>query len=59
MGMVFGDIEQHNGLTLFLAMVFYAVEIYADFSGYTDIAGLSIKIPEAPGSLLIRYRRLW
>ncbi len=43
-GMVFGNIEQHNGSTLFLAMVFYAVEIYADFSGYTDIAIGSAKI---------------
>lgn len=39
---VFNDIPHANGLTILLAIVFFAFEIYCDFSGYTDIAiGLS------------------
>ena len=30
--------EQHNGMTLLLATVFFAIQIYCDFSGYSDIA---------------------
>ncbi len=30
--------EQHNGTTLALATVFFAFQIYCDFSGYSDIA---------------------
>ena len=35
---------QHNGTTLLVATVFYAFQIYADFSGYTDIALGSAKL---------------
>lgn len=36
--------EYHNGTTLLLATVFFAFQIYADFSGYTDIAMGSAKL---------------
>ena len=32
------DPSQHNGLTLLLATFFYTIQIYCDFSGYSDIA---------------------
>jgi len=35
---VFGDPARHSALEAFFAIVGYAVVIYADFSGYTDIA---------------------
>jgi alginate O-acetyltransferase complex protein AlgI len=35
---VFGNIDQHNGTSLAIAVVFYSFRVYADFSGYTDIA---------------------
>lgn len=35
---VYDNYEHHSGLTLLVATFFYAVQIYADFSGYTDIA---------------------
>jgi D-alanyl-lipoteichoic acid acyltransferase DltB (MBOAT superfamily) len=35
---VYENSEHHNGTTLIIATVFYAFQIYADFSGYTDIA---------------------
>ncbi|MEZ0486219.1 MBOAT family O-acyltransferase [Fibrella aquatica] len=34
----FGQIDTANGGTLFLAAIFYSIQIYCDFSGYTDIA---------------------
>ena len=30
--------EQHNGMTFILATIFFAFQIYCDFSGYSDIA---------------------
>ncbi len=30
--------EQHTGITLLVATIFFAVQIYCDFSGYSDIA---------------------
>jgi D-alanyl-lipoteichoic acid acyltransferase DltB (MBOAT superfamily) len=41
---VYGNAGQHNGTTLAVATVFYAFQIYADFSGYTDIALGSAKV---------------
>ena len=39
---VFSSPGSYGGLTLCMAVVFYAIELYADFSGYMDIAaGLS------------------
>ena len=35
---VFPSAREHSGITLFLASIFYVLELYADFSGYTDIA---------------------
>ena len=34
----FGNAGSTNGSTLLLAAVFYSIQIYCDFSGYTDIA---------------------
>ena len=34
---VYGDVRSYRGLPLLLATVFFAVQLYADFSGYTDI----------------------
>jgi len=35
---VFGSYGDHSGSTLFLAGVLFAMQIYGDFSGYSDIA---------------------
>jgi len=35
---IYNNPEQHNGQTLALATVFFAFQIYCDFSGYSDIA---------------------
>lgn len=35
---VYASPQEHNGLQLTLATVFFAYQIYCDFSGYTDIA---------------------
>jgi alginate O-acetyltransferase complex protein AlgI len=35
---VYNNSEHHNGPTLLVATIFFAFQIYADFSGYTDIA---------------------
>lgn len=35
---VFSNVYAHNGLTLLIGVFFYAIELYADFSGYMDIA---------------------
>ena len=37
-GEVYGAPEAHSGLGLMLATVFFAIQIYCDFSGYSDIA---------------------
>ncbi len=34
----FGDISTANGAQLYIALLFFAVQLYADFSGYCDIA---------------------
>lgn len=36
--MIFNNYTQYNGLTLFLGAIFFSFQIYADFSGYSDIA---------------------
>ncbi|MDM8543757.1 MBOAT family O-acyltransferase [Desulfococcaceae bacterium HSG9] len=39
---VYGNIVNHSGLTFQVATIFFAFQIYCDFSGYSDIArGLS------------------
>lgn len=35
---VFNNITQHNGFALVLAAVFFSIQIYCDFSGYSDMA---------------------
>jgi alginate O-acetyltransferase complex protein AlgI len=35
---VYNNSEHHNGITLSIATVFFAFQIYCDFSGYSDIA---------------------
>ena len=35
---VYNNPEQHNGKTFILATIFFAIQIYCDFSGYSDIA---------------------
>lgn len=35
---VYNNAEQHSGLTLVVATIFFAFQIYCDFSGYSDIA---------------------
>jgi len=34
----YGNVAHHNGLTMWVAVFFYAFQIYCDFSGYSDIA---------------------
>lgn len=41
---VYNNSEHHSGTTLIIATVFFAFQIYADFSGYTDIALGSAKL---------------
>lgn len=41
---VYGNIQEHSGPTLLIAAILYSFQIYADFSGYTDIALGSAKI---------------
>jgi alginate O-acetyltransferase complex protein AlgI len=41
---VYNNNEQHNGSSLIVATIFFAFQIYADFSGYTDIAIGSAKL---------------
>lgn len=35
---VYGDLPSYTGFALVLATFFYAIQLYCDFSGYTDIA---------------------
>jgi len=35
---VYGDVAGHSGSNLALATVFFAIQIYCDFSGYSDMA---------------------
>jgi alginate O-acetyltransferase complex protein AlgI len=35
---VYNNPGQHHGLTLIVATIFFAIQIYCDFSGYSDIA---------------------
>lgn len=41
---VFNAPDQHNGLNVVIATVFFAYQIYCDFSGYSDIAIGSARI---------------
>ncbi|MEP7142739.1 MAG: MBOAT family O-acyltransferase [Ferruginibacter sp.] len=35
---VLGNAGHHSGITIIIAVIFYVFQIYADFSGYTDMA---------------------
>jgi alginate O-acetyltransferase complex protein AlgI len=35
---VYGDVRAYSGITLILATYMYAIQIFADFSGYSDMA---------------------
>ncbi|SEB00832.1 D-alanyl-lipoteichoic acid acyltransferase DltB, MBOAT superfamily [Pseudobutyrivibrio sp. ACV-2] len=35
---VYGDVYAHKGIDFLLVILFYSIQIYCDFSGYTDIA---------------------
>ncbi len=35
---VFTNYTHHSGITMFVTILLYAIQLYADFSGYTDIA---------------------
>jgi D-alanyl-lipoteichoic acid acyltransferase DltB (MBOAT superfamily) len=35
---LFGNISNHQGLTLYLGVVLFSFQLYCDFSGYTDMA---------------------
>jgi D-alanyl-lipoteichoic acid acyltransferase DltB (MBOAT superfamily) len=35
---VYGDVRSHSGVSFLMATYMYALQIYADFSGYTDMA---------------------
>ena len=37
-GSIFSNYDKHNSITLITATIFYTVQLYADFSGYTEIA---------------------
>jgi len=37
-GTVYGDVHSHSGIALIAATYMYAIQILADFSGYTDMA---------------------
>lgn len=41
---VFNDVPAYDGITLVLAAYFYILQLYCDFSGYTDMALGSAKI---------------
>lgn len=41
---VYGDIWHYSGLNLIVATLFFAIQIYCDFSGYSDIAIGSAKV---------------
>lgn len=52
---VYNNSDQHSGLTLIIATVFFAFQIYCDFSGYSDIA---IGCARVMGyRLMINFRR--
>jgi alginate O-acetyltransferase complex protein AlgI len=41
---VYGNLAEQNGITLWIAAIFFSVQIYCDFSGYSDIAIGSAKV---------------
>ena len=41
---VYGNINHVPGLSIFLTMIFFAIQLYTDFSGYSDIARGSARV---------------
>lgn len=41
---VYGDVRSYTGSSLLIAAIFFSVQIYCDFSGYSDIARGSAKL---------------
>ena len=35
---VYNNPDQHNGFTFIVATIFFSIQIYCDFSGYSNIA---------------------
>ena len=68
-GIVTTNLDQYYGVNILIAIIFYAIQLYADFSGYMDIAIgcseiLGIKIAEnfdAPyfSKSIAEYWRRW
>ena len=52
---VYNNPEQHTGLTLALATVFFAFQIYCDFAGYSNIAIGAAKVMGV--NLMINFNR--
>lgn len=43
-GSVYGNVHNYSGFPLFIAAIFFTLQLYFDFSGYTDIAVGSARI---------------
>lgn len=41
---VYNNLERHNSVSIAIAVVFFAIQIFCDFSGYSDIALGSAKV---------------
>lgn len=41
---IYGNVYEYQGLSLVIATVFFAIQIYCDFSGYSDIAMGTAKV---------------
>lgn len=52
---VYNNSDKHSGASLLLASFFFSIQIYCDFSGYTDIARGAAKIMGY--DLMINFRR--
>ncbi|MCU1483220.1 MAG: hypothetical protein JWQ19_4006 [Subtercola sp.] len=52
---VYANVDGANSTTLLIAMIFFAIQIYCDFSGYTDIARGAAKFMGY--DLLINFKR--
>jgi len=52
---VYGNAEHHSGVTLITATFFFIVQIYCDFSGYSDIAIGAAKVMGY--NLMINFKR--
>jgi alginate O-acetyltransferase complex protein AlgI len=52
---IYGNVALHSGITIMVCLILYTFQIYADFSGYTDIArGISRVLGY---DLMVNFRR--